>query len=112
MADLVSMMRRMVEDHDAMNNEAFQVWTWLPSHHFAKKVHGDYADDACPHTPVEVLPEVLSLLSFFASGGKNSLDSYEARVAFACRCGECEIPSAEEVRTMIREVFSELGLPE
>lgn len=95
--NLIHQMRALVREHDALNERALQLWTWLPSYHFAKKAHGDYVDEFQPTLDI-LMSEACLLLSYLSRENKVSPD--EARQWFVCHCEECQssnVPALDEI---------------
>lgn len=66
-------------------NEAFSLWTWLPSYKAAKAAHGDCADN---HTPS--VADVLKEACMFIAHGLNPTEEQRAEAGdfYKCPCGE------------------------
>ena len=70
---------------ESQQNEAFSLWTWLPSYKAATKAHGDYAGN---HTPS--VEDVLKEACMFIAHGLNPTTEQrsEAGDFYKCPCGE------------------------
>lgn len=82
--ELISLGKDLEEER----NEAFSLWTWLPSYQVAKKYHGDYADEYMPSI-ADVMKE--SCLYFASLKYPDSLTEDDKLWFTECPCGEyCE----------------------
>ena len=78
-AQLISLAHEL----EAERNEAFSLWTWLPSYKAAEKAHGDYASNFTPSV-TDVLREACT----FISHGLNPTEEQRANYIYQCPCGE------------------------
>lgn len=76
---------RLAHELEAEGNEAFSLWTWLPSYKAAEAAHADYASNFTP-TVTDVLREAC----LFIAHGLNPTDEQRAEAGelYACPCGE------------------------
>jgi len=87
-----SELRRLLGELDDTDNAAFDLWSWLPSAHFAKQAHGDYADECGQSTPSDTINEACAVLSYAAG-----YDLRDDMSIFACACDACTDPTREQV---------------
>jgi hypothetical protein len=81
---------------------AHDLWSWLPSEHFAKRGHGDYA---CNHQPSNaMLMREAGLVFSILRGYTDGLDSPEYLDAFKCPCEECPDITREELEAFFAEM--------
>lgn len=86
-ADIKSFAREL----EAQDNEAFNLWTWLPSRKAAEAAHGDYADNVTP--PVsDILKEACC---FMADKMVANMEAEHAYM-YQCPCGEDHSQPASE----------------
>lgn len=95
---LIEDMRRLVAVHDETAEDAYNLWSWLPSNYFAQATHGDYADE---HRPtVACIMEEASRVMAYASGHDLNLDNPATRSKFGCGCEDCQLnkcPSKKDI---------------
>ena len=103
-------MRKLVREHDDMANEAFDLWAWLPSYHFAQKAHGDYASDVGQPTFAEIMKEACMVMSY-ATGYNKDFDNEDTRNWLNCGCEECQLkpPTKEAVLEALSKFRKEQG---
>lgn len=97
-------MRKFVREHDDMANAAFDLWTWLPSYHFARREHGDYAADVAQPTFADLMKEATMVLSY-AAGYDKDFDGDEAKEWFGCSCEDCRY-SKQPTQEELEELFT------
>lgn len=99
---LINELRRLVQAHDSTTETAFNLWSWLPSYHFAKEVHEDYAADVGQPSVTAIMEETMAVLSYTA-GYDIDLSSDEARALFTCACEKCQEapPTAQAIKTIL-----------
>jgi hypothetical protein len=86
---------------ESEDEAAFDLWSWLPSEHFAKRGHGDYA---CEHRPSNAMLMRESALVFsILRGYIEGMDSPEYLDAFKCPCEECPNITREELDVFFAE---------
>ena len=75
----------LAHELEAQQNEAYSLWTWLPSYKAAEAAHGDYASN---HTPS--VADVLKEACMFIAHGLNPSDEQRAEAGdfYKCPCGE------------------------
>ena len=91
--ELISLARQLEDE----NEEAFMLWTWLPSHQVAKKYHGDYADTFQPSN-AEIMKEANLYIYCLADHVKlNQKDMDDHPIFTECPCGNhCELENTKE----------------
>lgn len=91
--NLRSMIQDLARDFDAQDEASADLWTWLPSYESVVKRHGDYA---CEYGPpiAEVMAEAAWLFAVLR------VPEY-SRYDFECRCGECPIPSVDDLQAFV-----------
>lgn len=93
--DAKELIINLAHRFEAEGEAAHDLWSWLPSHHFAEKVHEEYA---CNHRPDNaMLMRECSLVMSILAGYTDGLDSPEYLDFFQCHCGECSPPTKEEL---------------
>lgn len=73
------------EDLAKEKNNAYNLWTWLPSYKAAKAAHGDYASEFQP-TTADVLTEATMFISHGLSPTQEQAEA--AGEFYRCPCGE------------------------
>ncbi len=74
------------------DNQAFSLWTWLPSHKAAQAAHGDYADNYTPSV-LDILREATVFISHGLAPTPEQIQ--EAGELYHCPCGEPHDPAVE-----------------
>lgn len=80
---------KFAHELERQDNEAFMLWTWLPSYRAAKKHHGDYSDNFTP--PIsDILTEATMYIAELKDPEhyKNFPSPEHARFFEQCPCGE------------------------
>lgn len=95
-------LQRFARQLDAEDNNAFDLWTWLPSYHAAKKSHGDYSTEFTPEI-ADILKEATLVMAALAGNTMNMDLVYEW---FGCPCGQCEI-DRKEIQVTFFGVFKQ-----
>lgn len=87
---LIQSLAKDLEDED---NNAFDLWSWLPSHKVATKYHGDYASNFTPSV-ASILEEAAFVLAEHAGYAHTPAERAEF---LQCPCGEgCEQERPQE----------------
>lgn len=100
-SDLLSFAKSLEKEDEA----AFNLWTWTPSHHFAKIAHDDYCDEFMP-SKEDIMKEVSMLFGVLSGYTKITNDN---RQWFICACEECELkdrPDIKEIEEFISYTYS------
>lgn len=84
---------RLAHDLEEERNEAFMLWTWLPSHKVVEKHHGDHGDNFTPSVS-DILKEATLWLAYINSKKDNPdapMSDEQKQWFTECPCGEaCE----------------------
>lgn len=80
-SEFIDLGRELAEE----DNEAFSLWTWLPSYKAAQAAHGDYAGNFTPS-----VTDVLREACMFISHGLNPTEAQRAEAGdlYLCPCDE------------------------
>ena len=71
---------------ESIQNEQFNLWTWLPSYKIAQKHHGDYADEFSPET-ADIIKEACYYLAHLKNPNE-PLSENQKEWFERCPCGE------------------------
>lgn len=97
MNNLIDEMRRLVRDHDDIQNEMFNLWTWLPSFYLTMRAHGDYNVEFQPR-PADIISEacqVMGLVHGYSATYFGEQVTDFTQLSYECACGEVHEPDDE-----------------
>lgn len=77
---------RFAKKLEAIENEQFNLWTWLPSYQLARKHHGYYASDLTPVTP-DIIKEACDYICHLRNP-EQTLSQETQELFNTCPCGE------------------------
>lgn len=85
MYEAIQSIIELGKDLEKQQDEAFMLWTWLPSHKEARKYHGDHSDNFTPS-----VEDIIKEACMFISHGLNPTDEQyeEAGEFYKCPCGK------------------------
>lgn len=81
--DFISLGREL----EKIQEEAYNLWSWLPSRKVAEKHHGDYADEFTP-PPSDVMGEAVLYFAKMKYRPNDPLTEEEKHWFEECPCGE------------------------
>ena len=90
-------MRNLVRQHDSVNEGSLQLWTWLPSYHFAKKAHGDYVDEVQP-SPEDLMIEACKVFAYLS---RNEEEVSPQMAEHWPMCEGSDAPTPEELQEFL-----------
>jgi hypothetical protein len=85
---------RLGRELEAIQEESFNLWTWMPSSYFLARYHGDYASEHMGSIDT-VMKEACKVMSALGGYAPKGLD-LDLDAPYDCACGETHIPVTDD----------------